>query len=260
MSKHDDNRVKIEAGQILNPECFPLPNELVCIQVPKVFDQVSLRDCVTETIPLITVPNTSPLPTITFEGATNFDIVRVNLLSKVDSPTRRGFKKIRVAVTLQYDVTFRVSGQPHSTTIKRQTTFVLTVNEIYCPDCTTQTGLQFQEIPSVTLDTDSNIIKVEAIAEAFNDRIIATNVGSNVAFTLNLDIGAFFVVKCECVVQLLIPSYGYCPVPPEQQNPAAQTCGTFLDRTRTPFPRNFFPDQKWNPIDKFGCKKMLEMK
>jgi len=31
---------KIEAGQILNPECFPPPTELVCVQVPKVFDQV----------------------------------------------------------------------------------------------------------------------------------------------------------------------------------------------------------------------------
>ena len=43
---------RIEAGQILNPSCFPPPNELVCIQVPKVFDQVALRDCITRTVVL----------------------------------------------------------------------------------------------------------------------------------------------------------------------------------------------------------------
>jgi len=48
------------------------------------------------------------------------------------------------------------------------------------------------------------MIKVEALAEAFND-VINPNTG-----VLSLDIGVFFIVKCECVVQLLIPSYGYC--------------------------------------------------
>jgi len=70
------------------------------------------------------------------------------------------------------------------------------------------------------------MIKVEALAEAFND-VINPNTG-----VLSLDIGVFFIVKCECVVQLLIPSYGYCPVPPEQVNPAVQNCKTFNDRTR----------------------------
>jgi len=88
------------------------------------------------------------------------------------------------------------------------------------------------------------LIKVEALAEAFNDAI-NPNTGM-----LTLDIGVFFIVKCECVVQLLVPSYGYCPVPPEQSNPAVQNCKTFNDRCKTPFPTKFFPDQKWNPLDK----------
>ena len=66
---------------------------------------------------------------------------------------------------------------------------------------------------------------------------------------LTLDIGVFFVVKCECVVQLLIPSYGYCPVPPEQNVSHSQNCKTFVDKKKTPFPTKFFPEQKWNPLD-----------
>ena len=69
-------------------------------------------------------------------------------------------------------------------------------------------------------------------------------------YQLTFDIGAFFVIKCECVVQLLIPAYGYCPVPPEQENAAEQNCTNFNNRCHTPFPIQFFPDEKWNPLDK----------
>ena len=82
MSKGEDF-IKIEAGQILNPDNFPVPNELVCIQVPKVFDQVSLRDCVTRTVTL--VPGSGVInPIFAFEGADNFDIVEVKVISKQD--------------------------------------------------------------------------------------------------------------------------------------------------------------------------------
>lgn len=254
---------KIEAGQILNPDCFPPPNELVCIQVPKVFDQVSLRDCVTRCIPLRGHGPYKgdddrgghhhhhddcgcPTSKFAFEGATDFNIVEVRVISKTDSLTRPGFKKIKLAVKIRYKVFYSEGDQQHC--VEDEATFNLVVNEIYCPSCIAQVGIvkapdHFWDNPK-TIDADGTFIKVEALAEAFNDSINRHDV-------LSLDIGAFFIVKCECVVQLLVPAYGYCPVPPEQRNsPTIQNCVIFNDRTRTPFPTKFFPDQKWNPLDR----------
>lgn len=238
---------KIEAGQIHNPECFPPPNELVCIQIPKVFDQVALRECVTKHITLI--PGSGVInPVYTYEGANNFDIVDVKVISKNDSITRAGFKKVKLAVKVAFTVFY--SDGINELSLCEDVTFNLTVNEIYCPNCTTQIGvIHFPKENSSrpeTKDEDGLIIKVEAIIDAFNDAV-HKHTG-----ILELDIGAFFVVKCECIVQLLMPAYGYCPVPQEQINPAAQTCSTFNDKLRTPFPTKFFPDQKWNPLDKHG--------
>lgn len=247
---------KIEAGQILNPDCFPLPNELVCIQVPKVFDQVSLRDCVTRCIPLRSLTagvehhhdhDDCGCPSdLAFEGATGFDIVEVRVVSKADSLTRPGFKKLKLFVRIKYTIHF---SEGHKEFEKEdEASFNLTVNEIYCPNCITQIGVirspeNFWDKRPKTIDPDGTFIKVEALAEAFNDSINRHDV-------LTLDVGVFFIVKCECVVQLLIPAYGYCPVPPEQRSAAILNCTTFNDRTRTPFPTKFFPDQKWNPLDR----------
>ena len=49
MSQADKHVVKIEARQISRPDNFPLSNEWICIRVPKVFDQVALRDYFGET-------------------------------------------------------------------------------------------------------------------------------------------------------------------------------------------------------------------
>lgn len=241
--------VRIEAGQILDPDCFPQPNELVCIQVPKVFDQVSVRDCLTRCIPLKHHQDGCGCPpNVSFEGADNFDIAEVKVLSKTDSMARPGFKKLRLVVKVKYDIHLSI-GDEHVTK-EDEATFNLTVNEIYCPSCVAQVGIarspdNFWDNHSKTLDVDGTLIKVEALIEVFNDAI-------NHHGVLSFDVGAFFIVKCECVVQLLIPAYGYCPVPPEQGNVAssAQNCNTFNDRTRTPFPTKFFPDQKWNPLDR----------
>lgn len=256
MSGHEhEHGPRIEAGQILNPDCFPPPNELVCIQVPKVFDQVSLRECVTRCIkikrcgPEAMGSGHCP-PPIEFEGVTDFDIVEVRVISKTDSLTRPGFKKLKVFVKIGYKIHYSI-GDNHEVEYD-EAAFNLTVNEIYCPSCIAQIGVIkakgcLEERGSKhdnTLDVDGTLIKVEALAEAFND-VVHQETG-----VLSFDIGAFFIVKCECVVQLLIPAYGYCPVPPEQLNPAAQNCRTFNDRTRTPFPTKFFPDQKWNPLDR----------
>ena len=246
MSKNDNGHgVKVEAGQIINPENFPLPNELVCIQVPKVFDQAALRDCVTRTVTLI--PGSGVInPNFAFEGADDFDIVEVKVISKVDSLVKPGFKKLKLFVRIRYTIHY-TDGVIQST-LSDEAGFNLTVNEIYCPNCVAQIGVIHYPPDNATgtLDADGLFIKVEALAEAFNDAISPSGV-------LSLDLGVFFIIKCECVVQLLIPSYGYCPVPPEQQNAASQNCSTFNNRRLTPFPTQFFPDQKVNLLDANNC-------
>ncbi len=233
---------KIEAGQIVNPNSFPPANELVCIQVPKVFDQVSLRDCVTRTVTLI--PGSGVInPNFAFEGADNFDIVEVKVISKTDSLLKPGFKKLKLFVRLRY--TIHYSDGINQLSLIDEAGFNLTINEIYCPNCSAQIGVVRYPAEGVpgTIDADGLFIKVEALAEAFND-VVNPSTG-----VLALDIGVFFIVKCECIVQLLIPAYGYCPVPPEQVNPSNITCKMFLDRCKTPFPTQFFPDQKPNCLD-----------
>lgn len=243
--EHEHGHLKIEAGQICNPDHFPPPNELVCIQVPKIFDQVALRDCLTRTVTLI--PGSGVYnPMFSFEGAGDFDIVEVKIISKTDSMTRPGFKKLKIFVKVKYNIFY--SDGINQLSQPDEAAFNLTVNEIYCPSCLAQIGvIRYPEAPYETIDEDGQLLKVEGLIEAFNDAVNSTT------GVLTLDVGGFFVVKCACEVQLLIPAYGYCPVPPEQVNAAAQSCRSFNDRQRTPFPTTFFPNQKWNPLDKKEC-------
>lgn len=245
MSKNENGKqsVKLEAGQIMNPEHFPVPNELVCIQVPKVFDQVALRDCVTRTVTLI--PGSGLInPNFTFEGADEFDIVEVKVISKVDSLTKPGFKKLKLFVRIRYTIYYS-DGVTQLSQID-EAAFNLTINDIYCPNCLAQIGvIRYPQDSTGTIDADGLLIKVEALTEAFNDAV------NPITGVLTLDIGVFFIIKCECIVQLLIPAYGYCPVPSEQASSAGMTqnCTTFNNRKLTPFPTQFFPAQKINLLD-----------
>jgi len=254
---------KIEAGQILNPEHFPAPNELVCIQVPKVFDQVSIRDCQTLTnFPLAEA--TSPSANATFIRAFDFDITDITVVSETDSMARPGFKKLVLRVTISFKIEYAffdgckivtVIVPNEKQPVAPSVVFDLTINEIYCPNCTTQIGMvRFPSEPGDVLkDKDGTLIKAEAIIDAFNPMVTQAHCHRNSKHdstaTLTIDIGAFFIIKCECIVQLLIPAYGYCPVPPEQINPATQNCASFNNKNVTPFPTQFFPNQKMNTLD-----------
>jgi hypothetical protein len=232
----------IESGQIIDPNCFPTPNELVCIQVLKVFDQVALRDCTTRTVDLI--PGSGVVnPVFAFAGADDFDITEVKVISRTDSMTKPGYKKLRLYVRIRYIIHY--SDGVNQLSQPDEASFNLTVSEIYCPDCLSQIRViryPADPLPGA-IDADGLFIKVEALAEAFNDVV------NSVTGALSLDIGVFFIIKCECDVQLLIPAYGYCPVPPEQINPAARNCRMFNNINLVPFPTQFYPDQKPNLLD-----------
>jgi len=58
-------------------------------------------------------------------------------------------------------------------------------------------------------------------------------------------LGYYIVVKCELIVQLLIPAYDYCPVPKElcEEEPE-DPCERF---DRAPVPK-FYPEQNLDPL------------
>ena len=81
------------------------------------------------------------------------------------------------------------------------------------------------------------------VAEALDGQIIEDEAGDEV---LDITLGYFIVVKCQLLVQLLIPAYDYCPVPREacEEEPEEDPCERF---ERSPIPK-FYPDQNLEPL------------
>lgn len=63
---------------------------------------------------------------------------------------------------------------------------------------------------------------------------------------IQLSIGVFLIVKVVSEVQLKIPTYGFCDIPPEcDEMPSdIEFCDTFMDENVTPFPEFFPPQQR----------------
>jgi hypothetical protein len=189
-------------------------------------------------------------PEFSFEGTSNIDITKVKVLSITDSLTKPGFKRIKLMVKIGYDINYSDGIQ----TLKQtdEAIFHLTIDEIYCPGCLAGSGAAIYPNNKHrafvgTVGTDGLFIKVEALAETFGDTICPCT------GALIMDIGAFFIIKCESIIQLLVPSYRYCPLPREHSNPsnpAELNCSTFNDRSKTSFPAQFYPAQKRNILDK----------
>ena len=114
------------------------------------------------------------------------------------------------------------------------------VGRFYCPDSIAQISASSDE--DVTCE-ESNIIKLEMVAEALDGQIIEDEAGDEV---LDITLGYFIVVKCQLLVQLLIPAYDYCPVPREacEEEPEEDPCERF---ERSPIPK-FYPDQNLEPL------------
>ncbi len=81
------------------------------------------------------------------------------------------------------------------------------------------------------------------VAQALNGEIVEDE---NCDSVLDITLGYYIVVKCELIVQLLIPAYDYCPVPKEpcKEEPEEDPCEKFV---RAPIPK-FYPDQNLEPL------------
>ena len=220
---------------------LPDPAEFVCIEVPKVFDQCLIKRCLvycggpdtnTTDCELRSDPLVDPKRYI---SSRDFNITLLSV-EKIPIKGKRGFKK----VVLNYMISFYADyldcdGKTKSEFYEINRTDV--IGKFYCPDSISQISA------STDLEEDSNIIRLEMVAEALHGEILKDKNGDEV---LDITLGYYIVVKCELLVQLLIPAYDYCPVPKVicEDEPDEDPCEIF---DKAPIPK-FYPDQNLEPL------------
>lgn len=225
---------------------LPDPSELVCIEVPKIFDQCLIKRCLvydegpdtnTTDSELRSDPLTDPKRYI---SSRDFNVKLISV-DKIPLKGKPGFKKIVLSYTISFYADYiDANGVNKSELYEINRTDV--IGKFYCPDSIAQISASFVPVQNAQ-DLDSNIIKLEMVAEALDGELLQDESGNDV---LDITLGYYIVVKCELIVQLLIPAYDYCPVPKEpcEEEPDEDPCERF---EKAPIPK-FYPDQNLDPL------------
>lgn len=192
--------------------------------VEKVYASCQQREC----FPSFAVILPDGVPPYTFISITfgNGVIVQPTIITPI--PSRPSFSRVQFTIQIPYTLILKDS-------VGR--TFTLMGN---LPDISKDIVMYF---PPTRPEFDLNL-RVETRTEIITSPIFTATI-------VELVIGSFVVTKVTGLVQLLIPSFGYCPEPCEceefqPQNP----CIDFFDTNATPFPMDFFPPQ----LDTASCK------
>lgn len=189
------------------PAGCPEPTEIVCIKVDKVYDACSQRECFEDV-------------EFRFDGACDEIECRV------------------VEVETECELTQQQADPP----LVRAAVEITIVVEVKCnsqTDCRTLT-INKQVLLFGFEDMDCQVV---TIAECLGCDVLQIDYDTKVL----CDIGLFLEIKTTDEVQLLIPSYGFCPVPPEcEELPFPDRCEDFLEG---PPPRRFPPQ----PYDLMGA-------
>lgn len=234
-------------GLVNKQGLLPDPYELVCIEVPKIFDQCLIKRClvyckgpdtITTDAELRSEPLANPRRYI---RCRDFDVLLLSM-DKIALKRKPNFKKI----ILHYRISFYADyidndGVNQSEFYEIDRTDV--IGKFYCPDSVAQFSGNFVTNKN-SKDSGGNIIKIEMVAEALDGDLIEE---SEDCYFLDITLGYFLIVKSELVVQLLVPSYGYCPVPEEccrGEEPDENPCDRF---NNAPIPK-FYPDQNLRPL------------
>ncbi|WP_010235718.1 hypothetical protein [Clostridium arbusti] len=227
---------------------LPDPSELVCVEIPKVFDQCLIKRCLVycegpdtkkTDCELRSDPLTDPKRYI---GSRDFNIKLLSV-DKFPIKGKEGFKKIVISYVISFYADYiDCKGVNRTEFYEINRTDV--IGKFYCPDSIAEVSASF--VSSIhAKDLDSNIIKLEMVADALDGQLTEDCDGKPV---LDITLGYYIVVKCELIVQLLIPAYDYCPVPEEpcEEEPEEKPCEIF---DRAPVPK-FYPDQNLRPLFK----------
>ncbi|OPJ63552.1 hypothetical protein [Clostridium oryzae] len=216
------------------------PKELVCIEVPKVFDQCLIKRCLSY-MDGVDTPTTdeelrsNPLnnPRI-FVGCRNFDL-KLTSVEKIPILGKPDYKKVVVSFVISFFADYIDDcGRTQNEFFQVQRTEEIC--KLYCPDSIAQISASFDSTYDST-NLDAGIIKLEMVADCLKGEF---NTDEHCNTVLDIVLGVFLIVKCELIVQLLVPTYGYCPAPEEcEVEPEVDPCELF---EQAPVPQ-FFPDQ-----------------
>lgn len=222
---------------------LPDPSELVCVEIPKIFDQCLIKRCLaygegpdtqTSDEELRSNPLTNPKRYI---SSRDFNLKLISV-EKIPLKSNSNFKKI----ILNYSISFYAdyideNGVTQSELFEINRTD--TIGKFYCPDSLAQVSASSYK----NNNEETSIIKLEMVAEALDGEIAEDENG---AMVLDITLGYFIAVKCQLTVQLLIPVYDYCPVPKEacEDDEEEDPCEIF---EKSPIPK-FYPDQNLEPL------------
>lgn len=220
---------------------LPDPSELVCVEIPKVFDQCLIKRCLVYCAGPDTNKTDCELRSNPLNNPKRYVCSRdykITLTSVEKFPIHKkpNFKKIIISYIISfYSDYVDCHGVTKSEFYEINRTDV--IGKFYCPDSLSQYSTSTEN------EHDSHIIKLEMVAQALDGCLLTDEDGNCV---LDITLGYYIVVKCELIVQLLIPAYDYCPVPKElcELEPEEDLCEVFF---KSPVPK-FYPDQNLYPL------------
>ncbi len=186
------------------PRKVPRPIEAVCIQVEKIYDACSQKRCEE-----IQFDDLEKKPRHIISCETSEFASQCNLTPIQDDPPL-----VRADVTYWYKVT-------------------VVYEDRHGVERTVQDWVQFEK-SVVLFGTDEMFCKVEAVLECLGCDIVGRR-------KIFCEVGEYVVIKTALEVQLLIPSFGFCPPPPECEELPTR-CEEFLEAPPPPL----FPPQPWD--------------
>ncbi|NLJ58828.1 MAG: hypothetical protein GX339_08300 [Tissierellia bacterium] len=240
------NKFEPRPGLVNKQGRLPDPYELVCIEVPKIFDQCLIKRCLVygsgpDTITTDRELRSDPLfDPRSYIRSRDFNI-RLNSVDKFPLRTNHNYKKLVIDYTISFYADYiDCDGLNRSEFYEINRTD--TIYKFYCPDSIAQISAYGANTPAQ--DLDSSIIKLEMVAEALDGELV----NCEGEWYLDITLGYFLIVKCELHVQLLVPAYGYCPVPSEacceEDEPEEDVCERFWNSP----PPQFYPEQNLQPL------------
>lgn len=240
----------LRPGLITKESCLPEPLELVCVEVPKVFDQCLIKRCLKfkegcDTKHTDEELRSNPLdnPKI-FLGCRDFNIKLLSF-DKIPLKCECGYNRLIINFTISFYADFLDNCGNHCSELF-EINRTETVPRLYCPDSIARTS---SNCVTNSEDAINDMLKLELVAECL-DGCFTEDCNCNCV--LDVTLGFFLIVKCQLVVQLLMPSYGYCPVPkPCKERPLEDPCKIFY---KTPPPK-FYPDQRLKPLCPTDCEE-----
>ncbi|WP_286010095.1 hypothetical protein [Clostridium sp. Marseille-Q2269] len=233
-------------GFVNKQGCLPDPVEICCIQVPKVFDQCLKKECLKPTDDCeqlcMQIPNITDPSQVRCVGCCDDFTVVVNSVTKCPVANgRTGYKKVTInyTVTFNVDVDVEINGVIQTQTLTYSVNRTITAGNLYCPDTIAKTVIG-RECTSAE-EIDQQFIKLEIVGDCLSTDISKVDCGgcgcsctcpddpTDQKVFLCVTLGLFIIIKCEIVVQLMVPAYGYCPVP-DECDCSEDPCKDFMER------------------------------